>query len=210
MLNDCFDGLKDIYKGERCILFGSGPSLKDYTPIDGVKIGCNELVHHEELMDYYFIGDAGSKHRGYKSDPKTYNEYIPTCGYKFIRATPPKHVPKVPAGIMNSKYYSTTDIICSPAKVKLDGFDGDITKRMFDTASISFEALQFAVFTGVSEIVLVGHDCSYSNGTFKTNTVVNSAGGLILKMWYVWEEYVRTVHNIKISVMNPVALDFKS
>ena len=76
-------------------------------------------------------------------------------------------------------------------------------------ASISFEALQFMLYTGVTKIYLVGHDCDYTEGTF-TGTPTgrwHDAGYYIHKYWKVVKEWVEVHYpEVEIYSINPVGL----
>jgi hypothetical protein len=89
-------------------------------------------------------------------------------------------------------------------------FKKDISEgSMSCVASISFEALQFMLYTGITKIYLVGHDCDYSEGTF-TGTPTgqwHNAGYHIHEYWKVVKEWIEINYpHVEIYSINPVGL----
>jgi hypothetical protein len=200
MANDCFKKFKDIHKGKSAILFGTGPTLDEYKNGDRfIKIGTNEIIYKPFMMDYYFIGDVGSEKRGYKSDPDIYNNYRPVIE-KFYRKGWSK-VKGMPDGL-DAVYYDCT------SRINQGGhFYKDIVKGMGVYASISMEALQFILYTGISKLYLIGHDCNYSNGSFHSEECKGQDSKQMINVWKKAKSFMdKEYPEVQVRIVNPVSL----
>ena len=183
MNREVFGEFEGRHAGQSCLFFGTGPTLTEFDDVgfskDVVRIGSNELVHTDIVLDYYFIGDAEPgppPNKGYLANPKIYDEYAPRI-QKFVRDPIWRNVgahgsSTIPAGMPGARYYK-----ChiggrrgdTSQPYSIDSWRPDILDRpLYAYSTISFEALQFILFTGVTSIYLVGHDCDYTNGTFQS------------------------------------------
>jgi len=192
---------KDIHKGQKAILFGTGPTVKDYTPRNDeyIKIGCNEIVHIEwvDILDYYFLGDPGGKAKGYLKNPKIYQDYKPRL-QKFFREKS-----GVVSGIpvdesFNAMYYQVT------CRRNGGTFQTDFSEGVFGFATIMAEMLQFGYYTGIREFYLVGVDCNYSNGSFHSPKAIEGAK-YQLEVWKKVKVWQREF-GFKVFSVNPVGL----
>ena len=197
------------------IVFGSGPSVNklsentlDSLFISYDTIGTNEFIHFPKKVDYYFIGDALHKNRGYNSEPEAYNNYMPKRA-KFFRNSILKKVGynRLPLGIPNVIYYDCTEL---PENKLLPNsrLNGDL---LYDCFSISFEAIQFALLSGYKKIYLAGMDCDYSNGTFHSDVVkpeVIRHNKKVLKVWSIFAYWVGVFYpDVEIFSINPVKMN---
>jgi hypothetical protein len=206
MTNECFDGYKDIHKGYRAILIGSGPTVKKFKDINDhntAKIGVNEVLHLPIKLQYYFTGDSGPyRPEGYLSNKKIYHDYKPTI-QKFIRTQLWGKKGEVAQDMKHAHYYE-----CNLGKELIRDID---TKPLNDCTCISFEALQFILFCGFSEIHLVGQDCNYEEGTFKTPSSNDEwhkkCGGAQIRQWEIASSHIEKYHpDTKVFSVRPVGL----
>tara|TARA_R110000744_G_scaffold197771_2_gene316984 strand:- start:433 stop:1131 length:699 start_codon:yes stop_codon:yes gene_type:complete len=210
------------HKDESAILFGSGPTIKEYKNInkDILKVGLNEQIFLGLDLDYWFMGDSNPQYPPkFFEHFKSYDEYKPALG-KFIRICrwdednmisvegfgEVHRNGQLPLGMKNGTYYEAHEG-GNPNECL---FKEDISEgSMSCVASISFEALQFMLYTGVTKIYLVGHDCDYTEGTF-TGTPTgrwHDAGYYIHKYWKVVKEWVEVHYpEVEIYSINPVGL----
>lgn len=158
-----FEKLKDFHKGETAIFFGSGPTLKMFKnkkDISHIRVGVNETIYLKFLLDYLIVGDA--------ADPKFYDrlndfhKYTP--GHLKLMGRDPRQnldVIRAVGGVDGSLYYDC----------RLRGeFAHDLTNdKVSRWGSISFDVIQILAWMGFKNIVLVGHDCDYTDGTFHTD-----------------------------------------
>jgi len=205
-----FDAYKGIHSGETAILVGTGPSIKEFdvsTFAGAMLIGSNEAVYLPYKMDYYFIGDAGTTSRGYLSDPESYSNYEPVRR-KFVRIKTSGSYAAMPSGIRHALYYKTNMPTYGGAEPVLNL---DLSKGPNDAGSISFEMLQFALWCGFSRIILVGQDCSYAQGSFKTAEVGDATsrwGEVIFASWGRVAKFVREFcPEVEVISYRPVRLD---
>lgn len=204
-----FGKYKNAHKNESVILYGSGPSIKKFkTSKNVIKIGMNEQIYLDLDLDYWFMGDPRNRQpEKFRNCKKDYDEYRPKIA-KFIRwmlGLPRRQ--KMPYNMPHSTYYL--------AKYQ-DFKDKCLYKKNIDEGilpsykSITDEALQFALFAGFKRIYLVGHDCDYSSGTFRTDKLEVSDDNdakLLLNAWPLIKEWIgKNYPDVEIYSINPVGL----
>lgn len=166
---------KNRFKGKKCFLIGSGPSLKieDLTALhnnrDYVSIACNSLFKAYEFTDWradlYCIADNG---------------VFTSVGERVMNVQKDK-----PIFVCESVY----DIInrenrdkVIPVRVKANTdyperrrFSPDAGKYVYRFGSVLYFMIQLAVYLGFSEIYLLGCDCNYSY-TKKADGTIEKTG----------------------------------
>ena len=190
-------------------------------PSNVLKFGVNDQIFLDLDLDYWFMGDAMPQ-----VPEKFYNRYIEYNEYKpniqkFIRHPIWKDdrlieipgigvVPRsgqMPGRIKHAKYYECD----SDGNPDTCMFKKDITVGpLMAVASISFEVLQFMLFSGIKKIYLVGHDCNYDNGTFAKIMIgkAQGAGHWIARYWKIVKGWIEENYpDVEIYSINPVALD---
>jgi hypothetical protein len=199
-MNECFSEFKDKHKGQSAICFGTGQTLNKYEDkYNVVKCGSNEIIYKDYKMDYYFLGDPGSVKRGYLSDPESYDEYKPNIA-KFYRKD-------------GTKGYRGIKSKCENAiRYEIDGqrnggkFNKDISEGMYAFATISLECMQFLLYTGIKRIYLVGHDCNYNTGSFKSPDF-RMKNQHILSAWQKLNGFLELEYpDVEVYSINPVSL----
>ena len=207
MDNKFLEKYKDIHKNQSSILFGSGPSIKNFHEKKNViKVGLNEMIYLDLDLDYWFMGDTTPRYPGrFLKHFNDYNEYKPNI-QKFIRNQTWSEMGKMPSDMKHAEYY-TCDLGGMPDKCM---FRTEITEgNTIGVSSISFEALEFLLYTGVSTIYLVGHDCNYDQGTFRTkyDKSKKSIEGYMIKYWRFCEEWINENYpDVTIYSINPIGL----
>lgn len=165
-----FEHFKDCHKGETAIFFGSGPTLKEFKNregVDHVRVGVNETIFLDFALDYLIVGDA--------ADPKFYDRLDDFHKYKpnklkLMGRDPRKALDVIHAvgGVDGSLYYDTK--LVSRADRTVPNFAHDLVNdKVSRWGSISFDVIQILAWMGFSNIILVGHDCDYTDGTFHTD-----------------------------------------
>lgn len=152
---------KDIHKGERCFIVGTGPSLKmeDLEKIKGeYSFSVNSIV----------LSFADTTWR------PTYYAIQDRFGYEKLKDTLRLvDLPFIFNGISNKKMTPVMDINCIPFPLNLldhgkmipnhiTRFSDDAFKVVYAGHSITYSAIELAVYMGFKEIVLLGVDCDYS------------------------------------------------
>jgi|TARA_R110000787_G_scaffold127453_1_gene238889 hypothetical protein len=219
-----FSLYKDIHKGQSAIFFGSGPTLLDFDtdriPDDMLRFGLNDQIFLDLNLDYWFMGDSMPQVPSKFYDrAQEYNDYRPKK-QKFVRICTwdldmfidlEAHGRVARNGqlppIDGAKYY----VADSGGNPNICLFNEELSiGRLKAVSSISFEVLQFILYTGVKKIYLVGHDCDYSEGTFAKIMIGKSqrADHYILRYWKVVKRWLDEHHpDVEIYTINPVALD---
>jgi len=200
-----FASYRDKHLGQSGILFGSGPTIEKFnTEKNIIKVGLNEQIYLNLNLDYWFMGDTFPRNPykfiNYFND---YNVYKPNIT-KFIRYQTWGERGRMPLGMKYATYYSC-DLGGIPDTCL---FTKDISiGNMIGVASISFEALQFMLYCGLKTIYLVGHDCDYSFGTFRTEIQNKDEGYLVLRYWKFAQQWIEENYpDVKIYSINPMAL----
>tara|TARA_R110002020_G_scaffold425094_1_gene634537 strand:- start:4142 stop:4789 length:648 start_codon:yes stop_codon:yes gene_type:complete len=168
MINNIFEKYKNKHKGQTAALFGSGPSLNAYKPLDGIDInvGTNFIGNHHlfkgdaQLLDYYFFGDRG------RCMDKSYKVNFAKFGASEVD------------GREHPLHYSYDEILAfgaEPMSVTntYPQFHLDIAKNPTHGVSVIFHALNFLFYVGVKKIYIIGCDCS-SRECFDGNDIINS------------------------------------
>lgn len=154
--------LKKLHKDKRCFIIGNGPSLKP----DDLELLNNEITFGTNRIygiynktkwrpTYYCIQD-------YMLINDLINDIIPKTKESKIRFFPInnylKHY-KILNRQKNIKYFYLNIKGFNPT---LPNFSEDISKEVFEGQTITYTALQIAIYMGFKEIYLLGIDHSYS------------------------------------------------
>lgn len=219
-----FKPFKNIHLNESAILFGSGPTLESFdassVPSNFIKVGLNEQIFLDLDLDYWFMGDSFPRDKNkFTNFFDDYNNYKPKLA-KFIRFQTWGEHGSMPLNMKHSLYYKCDEhketnsvILPNGATTRLPQkclFQNDISENnLIAVATISFEALQFILYTGIKNIYLVGHDCDYSYGTFRTKMIDNYDEEYhILSYWNHVNNWLKeNMPEVKIYSINPVALN---
>ncbi len=155
--------LKDTHKGERCVIIGNGPSLRntDLSKLQGsFTVGMNRF--YMAFPDLGFstsclltVNDLVIEQCAQDLRTLCIPTFVSWRGRKWIEPSPNLHY-------LYTSYY-------------LPRFNGNATSRLWEGATVTFVALQLAYFLGFKQVVLIGVDHSFSTvGT--PNTTITSAG----------------------------------
>jgi hypothetical protein len=157
-------GMKDIHKGKRAFIIGNGPSLKqtDLTKLkEEVTFGLNRI--------YLMFPELGFGTTYFVS---VNDLVIEQCAADIIALPMPKFLSWrshrfFPRGSIPSTFlYTTYD---NPA------FARDVCHRVWESATVTYVALQLAFHMGFDQVILVGVDHN-SNVPGKANSTVVSQG----------------------------------
>lgn len=209
---------KNIHNGERCFLVGTGPSLtmEDLEKIKGeYSFSVNSIVLSFSdttwRPTYYAIGDR--------------------FGYEKLKiAIREANMPTIFCGISNKVMTPRMDVAFIPYPVNLldhgkmipehiNKFGGNAFKVVYDGHSITYSAMELAVYMGFKEIVLLGIDCDYSKAVnhikaYSVQTDMNAAYLMresykVAKRWT--DEHgvkiINATRNAKLDVFEKVRLE---
>ena len=214
-----FSQYKNKHRGRDVVVLGSGASLKKYKPIkDAIHIGVNSTIFAGVDLDYTFIQDPGNtgNPNSYVSRQAEYDCHRPRIA-KFYGGTLSdmlkKNAPKANAFIYD---FSSNALVLLDNGAKVENPDA---KPYFSSnldqippasaGSISFPALQFALWTGAKRVFLVGMDVTDPR---RFNEVPGQNGNdyvaqYHLKRWQQFAQWAGEVYDeVRIISINPVSM----
>lgn len=167
--------LKDKHKGERCFIIGNGPSLRaeDLELLkDEITFAANRIFTVFSKTSwrptYYFCTD----YLMYGLDHEKINEIEADLRFVPIERS-------LAAGkIYDTITYYNRVVNCvsvengTVVRIKEYGFSEDVEEKVLGGQTVLFDALQFAVYMGFSEIYLLGTDHTYKKEVLSDGTII--------------------------------------
>lgn len=144
---------KNINKGKRCFIIGTGPSLttSDYIMLKNeITLGVNALcLWFNNLFPtkYFFVSDKYAYNKLKEKLPEY--TFITSYVAKKCKINEEKY-----QWVNVSRYNYFCDFFPKISK--------DFSVCTYDFNSVIFMAIQFAIYTGIKEIYLLGVDCNYN------------------------------------------------
>lgn len=157
---------KDIHKGKRIFVIGSGPSLQiaDLNTLHRNREICiaSNFTYRAYNMtpwraDYYCMGD-GMAVRCWREEQKDIEGEI-FIGDSFHYAVNEK--------IEGLHYFHRKNEVYYPSPAR---FSDDLTKGLYDGATVTYLMIQLAAYMGAREIILLGVDHGWKEGTKPSDT----------------------------------------
>jgi hypothetical protein len=152
---------KDIHKGERCFILGNGPSLK-HTDVSKLKgeytFGMNRV---------YLAFPEWGFHTSYFVSINAL--VIEQCA-EDILALP---MPKFLSWHAHQHITPTDDLIFLHTTYTGPKFSSDVRGRVWESATVTYVAIQLAYYMGFEEVVLIGVDHSFKSKGDPNQTVVS-------------------------------------
>ena len=162
--------LKEIHKGDRCFIIGNGPSLKS----EDLEEIYNKGIDSFAFNRVYLIYDKTNWRPTYymcqdRNLIQSLKDHYSTCKEKVFLGYQAKFeygidVPKV-------TYYLCDNRSCNDLVTSLD-FSSDASLGVIDGASVTYSAIQIAVYMGYKEIYLLGVDHNFSHTLDKNRRIV--------------------------------------
>lgn len=153
--------LKDSKKGERCVIIGNGPSLKqtDLTLLKNENtIGLNRI--------YLAFPDMGFETTYYLC----VNDLVVEQTHEDIQAL---KMPRFVSMRAQQWLQPEDNLFFLYSTYTGPKFATDIRKRMWEGATVTYMALQTAYFLGFSQVILIGVDHSFATKGKPNETVVS-------------------------------------
>lgn len=175
---------KNMYKGQRCFIVGSGPSLKkeELEAIkDEIVMGVNSLClldNYKKNFDYFFISDVDAYTRLYDHLPK--DTFVSDYCIRKHPELEASNFQPLPVNRYNGFI---------PQHRK---FSFDISKIVYDFNSVTFLAIHFALYAGFKEIYLLGVDCNYT-----TSKIYSVDHGIRQNPLYMKSQGERMIYNFR-------------
>lgn len=154
--------LYNVHKGERCFIIGNGPSLKD-TDLSRLKneftFGMNRIYLLFPELDFtttYFV---------------SINDLVVEQCAVEIAALP---IPKFIAWHANQYFRGfPEDMIFLYTTYTGPGFAYDMTRRIWEGATVTNVALQLAFYMGFEQVILIGVDHNFASKGDANKTVIS-------------------------------------
>lgn len=205
--NQHFQQYKDIYKGRKAIIFATGNTLNDFDSntiesySEMIKVGVNHIYKNKGItdqLDYYFFGD--------------FIDDLPEQQTEVRKMS--DRIKKVITLDNYTEEYGFTNLMAVDVTYSIH-LVKDIEKYKVMGHSIVFPALQFLLYTGVTDVYLVGCDCTKttsvllegSSGHFYDECSERVKDEFMVWLWHFMKENIaREYPEANIRVVNPVAL----
>lgn len=140
--------MRDKHRGERCFIIGNGPSLKN-TELsllkDEVTFGLNRI--------YLLFDQIGFTTTYYVSVNKL---VIEQCAHDIVKLPCPKFISWRARDLI--EFTDDTMFLNSRSRPM---FYPDITKGIWEGATVTYVAMQIAYYLGFQEVILIGVDHSF-------------------------------------------------
>lgn len=155
--------LRGRYQGQRCFVIGNGPSLRN-TDITKLR---NEITFGMNRI-YLMFPELGFETSFFVS----INDLVIEQSAKDIQGL---NMPRFVAWHAHRWLQPETDLFFLHTTYTGPKFAKDITRRVWEGATVTYVALQVAYFLGFSQVILIGVDHSFATKG-KPNTTVVSQG----------------------------------
>lgn len=164
---------KNAYCGKRCFIIGNGPSLS-VTDLEKLK---NEITFGTHRI-YTLFGDTSWRPSFYfAQDYKMINEEFEEISAiaateKFIGMVPLYKYPHIQGATF-------ANMVLRPFYPEPPEFSDNVAEEFYEGQTVTYMCLQFAVYMGFTEIILLGVDHNYSvvlkaDGTVQINEGVKN------------------------------------
>lgn len=207
-----FGEFKNRFAGKSVVLVGAGPTLKYYESIkNAIYIGVNRTFLFKDIkFDYLFAIDKAGLETSSESYTQAFLDYIGNNCIKFVGDQNCGINYQIPEGKLNNtirRYKTTSNLVPNKFTLNID------TEPLGNFYSVSFQAIQFILFTNPAKIYLVGMDSNVSTmGHFTGNndTDCNKLALNTLKCidnWKGLKDFKNTHYpDTEIISVNPVGL----
>lgn len=165
---DTIRTLKGIHEGERCFVIGNGPSLKaeDLGKIKGeYSFAANRIYLMYEKTEWRPTYFMCQDHQLIRSIV----DYYKTCREKVIIGYHALYNYKID---VPGAYYYLDDSRDSNRIAQQIEFSDQADKVLYDGGSVSYAALQMAVYMGFKKIYLLGMDHDFSRTLDKNRRII--------------------------------------
>lgn len=206
-----FPQFKNINNGRDVVIYATGPTAAKYQPIEGaVHIGVNRAYDSAPVdFDYYFLQDYGGSTKEYIDELNNYRRGSCVKFYGIFRewarkdnnSTIPESV-AIDAGALRYRLDHNPVRYCSTV------LNMDIAAHaLADFGSVSFAAIQFALWTNPRRLYLVGCDCSNSGYSYDTKFKNRLQVDSLISGYMQVKEFARVFYpSTEIISVNPVGL----
>jgi hypothetical protein len=217
--NHNLSAFKNKHLKQSAVVFGTGPTLSKFSEEDVgnwdncIKIGVNSMVYHEKMhLDYYFCGHDASKeswhyHNQLKRTLLDQIIHRSDIGQVFCATRVNGQPNRYHFSDQESKTMGAINYGIS-SNSGHEHMKKDIDLHDLYNHSIIFSSLQFALYTGVEKIFLVGCDCGGGfSFMFPEKKFVSSEARSIRRHWLEFEKFSSEHYpDVEILSIRPVGL----
>lgn len=196
---------KNCNKGKDIVLLATGPSLKDFIPMNNViYIGVNRAFQYDKVkLDYAFIFDNSYPTSEYlnklnKYEGNNVKKFYGICSdFELLNCT----ISESDALEANAERF-----YLYPEKSKNIPTYDISSEAFFNASSVVFPAMQFALWTNPKRIFIVGCDTNL-NGYYYNNSKNYLKTNNVYKGWLKIKDFAKVFYpNTEIISINPVGL----
>lgn len=210
-----FAGYRGLHFGEDVILFGAGPSLQYFEPLEGetINVAVNRAFMFDKVhMNYIFSID----NRGIKDYYEELIEYPFETSKKTVKFLGDQNLGidfQIPEDVINRakglRYKTTAGILPNRFTYEIE------TEPLGNFCTVSLQAMQFILYTNPKRIFLAGIDCNVAtNGHFYGNEYDHSRfveiakhDKLSIEYWKDLKKFAKIYYpNTEIISINPIGL----
>jgi len=157
-MNEDFKKYKGCNRGKNVVLIAAGSTVNDFTPIkDAIYVGCNRaFLFNKVKFDYLFAIDKVGINKYFDE----FFEYEKESCIKFIGDQNMGKDFQIPENLipLNNTHRYVTNLGIDEA---MPYFPLDIsTLPLYNSATVSIQAMQFILYTQPQKIYIVGVDCT--------------------------------------------------
>lgn len=164
-----FSEFKNKFLGQTVVLVGAGPTLKFFEPIENaIYIGVNRTFLFEQIkFDYLFAIDKNGLETKENSYTSNFLNYLGNNCVKFVGDQNCGINLQIPEGKLNNsirRYKTTSNLVPSKFTVDIE------SEPIGNFYSVSFQAMQFILYTNPAKIYLIGMDSNVATEGHFTDT----------------------------------------
>lgn len=205
-----FPQFKNINDGKDVVIVATGPTLAKYKPIENaVHIGVNRAYQFDKIkLQYLFMLD-GTATKSYIDEIDKLEDIVKFYGLNLFKEEyrPGVRIPEYHLKSKNSYRYYTYNYPEMDLNTNLEAFP------LFNSASIAFAAIHFALYTHPKRIYLVGCDSNsapyWDGGGREQDYLVQAdkVNNIMLDGYKKLKEFAQICYpDVEIISINPVGL----
>lgn len=167
------DEIKNIHMNKRCFILGNGPSLtpKDLEKLVGEITFSSNRIYNIFDQTYWRPKYYCAFDHGFVKDKKNINKIIELeCDKKFLRRESYWYTRRIED---NSYFFKTKG---SRKYLEQPKFTEDVSKQLYTIGTVTYSAIQIAVYMGIKEIYLLGVDNQYAKERTKDGKLIYNEG----------------------------------
>ncbi|MFI3300975.1 MAG: glycosyltransferase family 8 protein [Candidatus Gastranaerophilales bacterium] len=214
--HDAFANYQNRFEGKEIVLLATGPTAKNYTPIEGaIHVGVNGAVYFDNVeLDFVFIQDNTINQSNNENLTDDVLNYSKNNCKKFVgmpsnlirMSNIESHKPMLPIPISKICGENISNYTLS-GRGKFSDLPYDISNEpVANLWGTAFSAMQFILYTNPKRVYLVGCDCT-SGYAYNIKQKNYSDVSSHVKSWQLIKKYTECYFpDVEIISINPVAL----